>query len=163
MTTVLYPGSFDPITNGHIDIVARAAALFDEVVIGVYDTPEKNLLFNTQERVELARQATAAWTNVRVESYAILTVDFARKIGAQTIVRGLRASSDFEREFDMAMMNQKLAPGLDLVCLLASPQYQFLSSSLLKEVAKLDGCLNDLVPEHVAVVLKKKFSNRSSR
>ena len=162
MTTVLYPGSFDPITNGHLDIVARAAALFDEVLIGIYDTPEKNLLFTTQERVELARQATTAWPNVRVESYAILTVEFARNIGCQSIVRGLRASSDFEREFDMAMMNKKLAPDMDLVCLLASPQYQFLSSSLLKEVAKLGGALNDLVPDHVAVMLKKKFFNSES-
>lgn len=162
MTTVLYPGSFDPITNGHLDIVVRAAALFNEVVIGVYDTPGKNLLFTTEERVELARQATTKWTNVRVEFYSTLTVEFARKIGARSIVRGLRASSDFEREFDMAMMNKKLAPDLDLVCLLASPQYQFLSSSLLKEVARLGGCLTDLVPEHVAAMLRKKFFNPSS-
>ena len=162
MTTVLYPGSFDPITNGHLDIVARAAALFNEVIIGVYDTPEKNLLFTTEERVELARQATTKWTNVRVEFYSTLTVEFARKIGARSIVRGLRASSDFEREFDMAMMNKKLAPDLDLVCLLASPQYQFLSSSLLKEVARLGGCLTDLVPERVAAMLRKKFFNPSS-
>lgn len=157
MTIALYPGSFDPITNGHLDIATRAASIFDKVVIGVYDIPEKRLLFSTEERVELAKKAVAHLKNVRVQSYSGLTVIFAKKIGARVLVRGLRMSSDFEREFEMEMMNKRLDPGLELFCLMASLQYQFLSSSLLKEVAQLKGCLDNMVPQHVAVALRKKF------
>ena len=157
MTIAIYPGSFDPITNGHLDIVKRASAIFDELVIGVYDRPEKRLLFSTEERVEMAQQAVVDFGNVRAQAYSGLTVDFARKVGAKVMVRGLRMSSDFEREFEMAMMNKKLAPDLELVCLMASLQYQFLSSSLLKEVAQLGGCLEDMVPSHVANALRRKF------
>lgn len=157
MTIAIYPGSFDPITNGHLDIVKRASAIFDELVIGVYDRPEKRLLFSTEERVEMAQQAVVDFRNVRAQAYSGLTVDFARKVGAKVMVRGLRMSSDFEREFEMAMMNKKLAPDLELVCLMASLQYQFLSSSLLKEVAQLGGCLEDMVPSHVANALRRKF------
>lgn len=158
MTIAIYPGSFDPITNGHLDIVRRAAAIFDELIIGVYDRPEKRLLFTTEERVKMAQQAVVDLANVRAQSYSGLTVDFARKVGAKVMVRGLRMSSDFEREFEMAMMNKKLAPDLELVCLMASLQYQFLSSSLLKEVAQLGGCLEDMVPAHVANALRSKFA-----
>jgi pantetheine-phosphate adenylyltransferase len=154
---VLYPGSFDPITNGHLDIATRAAAIFDKVIIGIYDKPEKRLLFSTEERVELAKKAVAHLKNVKVQPYSGLTVMFAKKIGARVLVRGLRMSSDFEREFEMEMMNKKLVPDLELFCLMASLQYQFLSSSLLKEVAQLKGCLDNMVPEHVAVALRKKF------
>jgi pantetheine-phosphate adenylyltransferase len=154
---VLYPGSFDPITNGHLDIATRAAAIFDKVIIGIYDKPEKRLLFSTEERVELAKKAVAHLKNVKVQPYSGLTVTFAKKIGARVLVRGLRMSSDFEREFEMEMMNKKLVPDLELFCLMASLQYQFLSSSLLKEVAQLKGCLDNMVPEHVAVALRKKF------
>ncbi len=157
MTTALYPGSFDPVTKGHLDIVARAAALFDKLVIGVYDTPQKRLLFTTEERVDLMKRAVAHMPNVEVKQYGGLTIDFARKVKAQTIVRGLRMSSDFEREFELAMMNKKLAPNVDLVCLMASLEYQFLSSSLLKEAASLGGNITDLVPAHVARALQKKF------
>jgi pantetheine-phosphate adenylyltransferase len=144
-------------TNGHLDIAARAAALFDEVVIGIYETPQKEILFSTAERVELAKKAVACLPNVRVESYSELTIEFARRINAKAIVRGLRMSSDFEREFEMAMMNKKLAPGIEVVCMMSSIQYQFLSSSLLKEVAELGGCIDDLVPPHVAAALRKKL------
>jgi pantetheine-phosphate adenylyltransferase len=157
LTTVLYPGSFDPITNGHIDIATRAAAIFDSVIIGVYDRPEKQILFSTEERVALAQKAVAHLKNVQVKSYSGLTVAFAKKVGAKAMVRGLRMSSDFEREFEMEMMNKKLVPELELVCLMASLQYQFLSSSLLKEVAKLEGRLDNMVPKYVAVALRKKF------
>ncbi len=159
MTVAIYPGSFDPITNGHLDIVRRASAIFDELILGIYDRPEKRLLFTTEERVELAQQAVACFKNVRAQAYSGLTVDFARKVGAKVMVRGLRMSSDFEREFEMAMMNKKLAPDLELVCLMASLQYQFLSSSLLKEVAQLGGCLEDMVPANVANALRKKFAS----
>jgi len=156
LTTAIYPGSFDPITNGHLDITTRAAKLFDKLIIGVYDMPDKRLLFTTAERMEMARKAVIGLPNVKVESFAGLTVEFAKKIKAQAIVRGLRMSADFEREFDMAMMNKRLAPELELVCLMSSLEYQFLSSSLLKEAANLGGNIDDLVPKHVAVALKNK-------
>ena len=156
MTIAIYPGSFDPITNGHIDIATRAAKLFTKLIIGIYETPGKHLLFSLEERVELARQAVASLPNIEVQPFSGLTVDFARRVRAQAMVRGLRVSADFEREFDMAMMNRRLHPELELVCLMASPEYQFLSSSLLKGVARLGGSINDLVPEHVAQALRKK-------
>jgi len=156
VTIAIYPGSFDPITNGHIDIATRAAKLFTKLIIGIYETPGKHLLFSLEERVELARQAVASLPNIEVQPFSGLTVDFARRVRAQAMVRGLRVSADFEREFDMAMMNRRLHPELELVCLMASPEYQFLSSSLLKEVARLGGSINDLVPEHVAQALRKK-------
>lgn len=158
MTIALYPGSFDPITNGHIDIIKRAASVFDELAIGIYDLPRKSLLFSARERVQLAQQAVDHLDNVKVQLYSGLTVEFAKKIKAQVLVRGLRMSSDFEREFEMAMMNKKLSPDLDLVCFMANLQYQFLSSSLLKEVAQLGGCLDNMVPDHVAAALRNKFS-----
>ena len=108
MTVALYPGSFDPVTKGHVDIAVRAAALFDDLVMGVFDAPPKNLLFSTEERVEMLKIALADIPNVRIEAYNILTVNFVKEIGAKFIVRGLRMGSDFEREFDMALMNQRL-------------------------------------------------------
>ena len=159
MTIAIYPGSFDPITNGHIDIATRAAKLFDKVIIGVYDTPNKRILFTTEERVELARKAVADLPNVEVQSFASLAVDFAKKLGAKVMVRGLRMTSDFEREFELTMMNKQLYPELELVALMASLKYQFLSSSLLKEAASLSGNIDNLVPEHVAEALKMKFKS----
>ena len=156
MTIAIYPGSFDPITNGHLDIATRASKLFDKLIIGVYDIPDKRLLFTTAERVEMARRAVIKLPNVEVESFDGLTVDFAKKVKAQVIVRGLRMSADFEREFDMAMMNKRLFPEVELVCLMSSLEYQFLSSGLLKEAASLGGDIDDLVPEYVAITLKNK-------
>lgn len=156
MTIALYPGSFDPITNGHLDIATRSARLFEKLVIGVYDTPNKHLLFSTDERVDMVRKAILKLANVEVESFNGLVTDFAIEIKAQTMVRGLRMSADFEREFDMGMMNKRLCPQLDLVCLMSSLEYQFLSSSLLKEAANLGGNIDTLVPIHVAEALKRK-------
>lgn len=156
MTIAIYPGTFDPITNGHIDVATRAARLFNKLIVGVYEMPDKHALFTPDERLEMARRAMAGVANIEVQSFSDLTVDFARRVKAQVMVRGLRVSADFEWEFDMAMMNKKLHPELELVCLMASPQYQFLSSSLLKEVARLGGKIDDLVPEYVAGALKKK-------
>ncbi len=156
MTIAIYPGAFDPITNGHLDIATRAAKLFQKVIIGVYDIPDKHLLFTTEERVDLVRQAIADLPNVDVVSFNGLTVDFAKKVKAQTVVRGLRIGADFEREFEMALMNKKLFPDLELVCLMSNLKYQFLSSSLLKEVASLGGNIDDLVPKPVAEALRKK-------
>jgi len=158
LTNAIYPGSFDPVTNGHLDIANRAAALFDEVIIGVYDRPSKHLMFSTAERVNLVKKAVVHLPNVRVAAYEELTVDFARKMKAKVIVRGLRMSSDFEREFEMALMNKQLNREIELVCLMTSLEYQFLSSSLLKEACELGGDITGLVPKHVAIALKKKFN-----
>ena len=160
MTIAIYPGSFDPITNGHLDIVTRAAKLFDKLIIGAYDTPNKHLLFTTEERVKLIRQAISHLSNVEVESYNGLTTEFAKKVKAEVMVRGLRMSADFQREFDMAMMNKRLFPELELVCLMATLEYQFLSSSLLKEAASMGGNIDDLVPKHVATALRKKVCGK---
>jgi pantetheine-phosphate adenylyltransferase len=147
----LYPGSFDPITNGHIDIATRASKLFDKIVIGIFATPEKRITFTLDERVDLAKKAVAHLPNIEVMPYSSITVDFAKQIKAQVLVRGLRMSADYEREFEMAMLNRKLDPDLE---------YQFLSSSLMKEVASLGGNINSLVPKHVAEALRKKGVSR---
>jgi pantetheine-phosphate adenylyltransferase len=156
LTIAIYPGSFDPITNGHLDIVTRAAKLFDKLIIGIYKNPNKHVLFTTEERVDLARQSTANLPNVEVESFSGLAVGFAKKKQAQVMVRGMRMTSDFEREFELAMMNKNLDPELELVSFMANLKYQFLSSSLLKEVASLSGNIDDLVPKHVAEALRRK-------
>jgi pantetheine-phosphate adenylyltransferase len=163
LAIAIYPGSFDPVTLGHLDIIKRASSIFDKLVVGIYDRPEKRLLFSTQERVQMAEKSVAHLKNTSVVSYSGLTVDFAKTVGAHVLVRGLRMSSDFEREFEMAMMNKKLAPDLELVCFMASLQYQFLSSSLLKEVAQLGGCLEEMVPDHVAKALRAKFVPQFSK
>ena len=156
MTTAMYPGSFDPITNGHFDIIIRASKLFDKLIIGVYENPEKQVLFTTKERAELVEKSVANLPNVEVRIFSGLTVNFAREVNAQTIVRGLRMSADFEREFDLAMMNKKLSPEIELICLMSDLKYQFLSSSLLKEAAQLGGDVDNLIPKHVAEALRKK-------
>jgi pantetheine-phosphate adenylyltransferase len=158
LTIALYPGSFDPITKGHLDIAFRAARLFDKLIVGVYDTPSKQLTFTTTERVQLVRQAIADVSNIEVQSYTGLTVQFAKQVGAAVMVRGLRMSADFEREFDMAMMNKELTPEVELICLMSSVKYQFLSSGLLKEVAGLGGNIKELVPPHVEQALRLKAS-----
>jgi pantetheine-phosphate adenylyltransferase len=162
MTIAVYPGSFDPITNGHLDIATRASRLFEKVIIGVYDTPAKNLLFNTQERVDLIQASIVHLPNVEVRTFIGLTVDFARHMNARAIVRGLRAMTDFENEFQMAIMNKKLSPDIEVVCLMSSLKFQFLSASLLKEVANLGGDIDDLVPKPVLEALRKRIILRSS-
>ena len=158
MTTALYPGSFDPVTNGHLDIAKRAAKLFDEVVMAVYSVPDnKKLLFTTEERIALVKEALNGYSNIRVVGYSGLTVDFAREINAQVMIRGLRMVSDFEREFEMALMNKKLAPDIELVTLMSSLEHQFLSSSLLKEAVKLGGDPDSFVPPHVGEALMKRL------
>jgi len=156
LSIAIYPGSFDPITNGHLDIITRAAKLFQKLIIGVYDKPAKQLLFSTEERAEMVSKTIASLPNVEVKIFTGLAVDFAKEVKAQAIVRGLRMSGDFENEFDLAMMNKRLAPEIEIVCLMSDMKYQFLSSSLLKEAARLGGAIEDLVPEHVAEVLIKK-------
>ena len=158
MVVAVYPGTFDPLTYGHMDIVERAAALFGKLVVGIYENPSKQPLFPLEQRVELVKEAVTGLPNVHVKAFKGLTVDFIHRIGGRVMIRGLRANSDFEREFEMALMNRKLAPDIELLCLMTSSQYQFLSSSLIKEVAKLGGCLDGMVPDHVAVALIEKFS-----
>ncbi|MBK6431342.1 MAG: pantetheine-phosphate adenylyltransferase [Anaerolineae bacterium] len=156
MTIALYPGTFDPIHNGHIDIATRAAGLFEHVIVGLYDRPAKRLLFSADERAQMARLALAHLPNVTVQLYSSLTVDFAGQIGASVVVRGLRAISDFEFEFQLALTNKKLAPGVETVGLMSSLEYLFLSSTILKEVALLNGPVSDLVPPHVEAALQQK-------
>ncbi len=157
MTVAMYPGSFDPVTRGHVDITARSASIFERVIVAVYDTPSKNLLFSTQERVELFRESIKEFPNVEVTEFSGLVVAEAHGMGAQVIVRGLRSGSDFEHEFEMAFMNKKLAPEMELVCLMASLPYQYVSSSLLKEVIALGGDVDSLVPHHVVDAVKSKM------
>jgi len=157
MTIAIYPATFDPITNGHVDIAERAAAIFDKLIVAVYARPLKRLLFSTEERLEMTRQALQHIPNVSVESYDCLTVDFARQKGAQVVVRGLRVLSDFEWEFQLALTNKKLAPEIDTVCLMASQEYSFLSSSVVKEIAMAGGCIDNMVPAHVVAALERKF------
>ena len=157
MVVAVYPGTFDPLTCGHMDIIERAATLVDNLIVGIYENPTKQPLFSLDQRVSLVEEAVAGLSNVRVKAFKGLTVDFIRQVGGKVMIRGLRANSDFEREFEMALMNRKLAPDIELLCLMTSSQYQFLSSSLIKEVAKLGGCLEGMVPAHVAVALRGKF------
>jgi pantetheine-phosphate adenylyltransferase len=157
MTTALYPGAFDPVTMGHVDIATRAAALFDKVMVGVYSRPDKSLLFSIEERVDMAKKALEHLPNVEVRDYTTLTVDFARKLGAQVTIRGLRTGSDFEYEFEMAYMNKKLAPDVESVFMMSSLEYQFVSSSSLREVTTLGGDISGLVPPHVLKALAEKL------
>jgi pantetheine-phosphate adenylyltransferase len=157
MVTALYPGSFDPVTVGHVDVATRGAKVFEKLVVGVYDTPSKNLLFSTHERTKLMTDALAHLPNVEVVTFSGLVVRFAREINAEVIVRGLRSGSDFEYEFDMAFMNRRLEPEVDLVCFMTSQDYMFVSASLLKEVAKLGGDITEMVPPNVAQAVYSKF------
>ena len=154
------PGSYDPITNGHLDVIARAARLFDEVVVAVVNHPVRKgkTVFSTEERVEFIAEATAHLGNVRADSFDVLVVEFARRIGARAIVKGLRAISDFEYEMEMNQLNRREAPDVDTLYLMASPQYSFLSSSGVKELAIFDGSIEDLVPETVARRLKEELA-----
>jgi pantetheine-phosphate adenylyltransferase len=158
MPTAVYPGTFDPVHNGHIDIATRAARLFDHLTVAVYARPLKNLLFSTDERQEMLEQALSDIPNISVATYRQLTVSFAREIGAQAVVRGLRVISDFELEFQMALTNKKLAPEIEFVCLMTSQEYAFLSASTVKEIAMLGGCVDSMVPAPVAEAMKTKFA-----
>jgi pantetheine-phosphate adenylyltransferase len=160
MRVAVYPGTFDPITNGHVDLAKRAARLFDRLIVAVYsggDRSPKRPLFTTEERVALARQSLAEIPHVEIDTFQNLTVDYARSVGAQILVRGLRAVSDFEYEFKLAHMYQHLAPELEVVCLMTSSAHSFISSSFIREVASLGGDINDLVPPHVAEALRVRF------
>lgn len=157
MTRALYPGTFDPIHNGHIDIATRVSAIFDEVIVAVYDAPPKRLLFETDERLQLAQQALEHLPNVRVASYVGLTVDCAYDNDAKVIVRGLRNVADFEYEHQIGWANTQLAPDLELCCLFCNGEFAYLSATILKEVASLNGDYGRWAPEHVKRALRTKF------
>ena len=160
MITAICPGSYDPVTNGHVDVIGRAAAIFDRVVVGVVGTPRhKQTLFTLDERVEFLRTALAGHDNVEVDVFSELVVEFARRWQAKAIVKGLRVISDFEWEFQMNQLNRHLAPEIETVYVMASPQVSFVSSSGVKEIAAFGGKVDELVPEPVARRLAEKFPN----
>jgi pantetheine-phosphate adenylyltransferase len=158
MVRAVFPGTFDPIHYGHIDIARRAARLFDEVVVAVFDRPIKNLLFSPDERIGLARQAFDNDPKIRITGYSTLTIHFCRSIDAQVIVRGLRVFSDFEFEFRMALANHRMAPDIEVVALITDEEHTFLSSSTVREIASLGGDVSSMVPVHVAEALKNRFN-----
>ncbi|MEC8945623.1 MAG: pantetheine-phosphate adenylyltransferase [Chloroflexota bacterium] len=157
MAKAIYPGSFDPITNGHIDVAVRAAAVFDELVVCVYDTPSKNLMFSTEERLELAKLSLADIANISVETYQRgLTIELAKHHGATAMVRGLRNERDFGSEFELALMNRNLDETIESVFIMTSPKYGFVSSTLMKEAVSLGGDISDLVSPIVLKALLEK-------
>ncbi len=156
MVRAVFPGTFDPIHYGHIDIATRAARLFDEVVVAVYDRPLKSLMFSPEERIALVTEALKDLPRIRVVSYSGMTVDYCREIGAQVIVRGLRVFSDFEFEFRMALANHRLAADIESVALITDEEHTFLSSSTVREIASLGGDVSSMVPAHVNAALKNK-------
>jgi pantetheine-phosphate adenylyltransferase len=153
----VYPATLDPIHNGHIDIALRAAKIFDEVIVAVYDVPKKRLLFTVAERVQLAERAFQDYSNIRVAKYSGLTVNYARSVGAMAIIRGLRVFSDFELEFRMGLANKKLAPEIETVSIMTDETHLYISSSTIREVAELRGDVSSMVPPYVADALRVRF------
>ncbi|MGC8971410.1 MAG: pantetheine-phosphate adenylyltransferase [bacterium] len=160
MKRAVYPGSFDPITNGHIDIIKRASKLFDELIVAVLVNPAKAPLFTVEERIELIKKSLNDMSNVRVDNFDGLLAHYVSKINADVIVRGLRAVSDFETEFQMALMNKRLNPDVEIVFLMTSYEYSYLSSGIVKEVVRLGGNVSGLVPECVEAKLLEKLGRR---
>ena len=156
-TTAVYPGSFDPPTNGHLDIIERSSRMFSRVIVAVALNIRKNVMYTPAERVGMLRELTGRWKNVEVDSFSGLLVDYARKREARVLVRGLRAISDFEYEFQMAHMNKKLAPEIDTVMLMTGEQHSYISSNIVKEIARFGGRIDDLVPPAVRESVFKKM------
>jgi pantetheine-phosphate adenylyltransferase len=157
MTVAIYPGRFDPPTAGHLDIVQRGAKLFDRMIVAVFETPVQQTTFSTEERIELFKVAVADTPTVEVASFSGLVVDYAHQVGASAILRGIRMNGDFETEFEMALMNRRLAPDVDVVCLITSIEYQFVRASLLKEVSRLGGNVDGLAPPNVVAALAQRY------
>ncbi len=155
--SAIYPGSFDPVTYGHIDLIKRAAHTFDEVVVAVAESAHKNTLFDTQERLEMVKEVAGDISNVRIESFDGLVIDYAREKGINVLIRGLRMISDFEYELQMALTNRRLDGNIETVFLMPSEGYSFLSSKLIKEVASLDADISSFVPDGIANRLRKKL------
>jgi len=153
----IYPGTFDPPTNGHLDLIQRGAKIFDQLVVGILGNSEKTPLFTVEERREMLVECTAQWTNVRVEAFQGLLVDYARSLGAQAVLRGIRAVSDYEYELQMAWMNRKLDPGLETVFMMPAGAYSYLSSRLVREISSLGGSLANMVPASVESRLRARL------
>jgi len=164
MRRAIYPGSFDPVTNGHLDVIQRASRLFDELIVAVAfnDQKQKSTLFSTDERIELLRQSCDDIPNARMAKFDGLLVDFAKQHGAGAIVRGLRAISDFEFEFQMALMNRKMEPSLETIFMMPKEEYTYISSRIVKEIARLGGNVESFVPHWVARALANKFPCKRS-
>jgi len=158
MKTIVYPGTFDPITNGHIDLVERAARLFDKVVIGIASSQRKSPLFSIEERIQLASDALTHVPNIEIRGFDYLLVNFVNDCGADAIMRGLRAVSDFEYEFQLANMNRALSPDVESIFLTPAERFSYISSSLVREISSLDGDVSKFVPSNVAEALTRKFN-----
>ena len=156
--TAVFPGTFDPVTNGHVDIISRGRDLFDRIVIAILRNPDKDPLFPLEERTDILKAVVGRWPNVEVDSFDGLLIDYVRARGAQVIVRGLRALSDFEYEYQMTLMNQRLEPRIQTVFMMPSEAYSYVSSRLVKEVARLGGDVTGLVPPKVITRLKRRFA-----
>lgn len=157
MKIAVCPGSFDPVTNGHLDIIERSGALFDKVIVAVLNNPNKKSLFSVEERVEMLRKSCSFMKNVEVDSFSGLLIEYAKRKNASVLVKGLRAVSDFEYELQMALMNKKLSPEIETVFIMTSSKYSYLSSSIVKEVARFGGCIKGLVPDNVESEIHKRF------
>ncbi len=162
MLSAVYPGSFDPITNGHLDVIKRSASCFDKLYVAVFENRSKTPLFSVNERIEMISEECKNISNVEVTSSCGLLVNFARDKGIRVLIKGLRAVSDFDYEFKMALMNKKLAPDIETVFMMTSLEYMYLSSSLVKEVAAYGGCVRDLVPPSVESKLLKKLAGKQT-
>lgn len=163
MSVAIYPGTFDPVTCGHLDILERAVGLFDKVIIAVAKESTKTTLFNTEERLKLLRAVTADMPGVEVDTFEGLTMTYARQVGAKAVIRGLRAMSDFEFEFQLALMNKKLDPAIETVFLMTQSEFSFISSSSIKWVVELGGMITGLVPPIVEEALKQKYAERKGK
>jgi pantetheine-phosphate adenylyltransferase len=163
MRTAIYPGSFDPLTNGHLDVVQRATKLFDRVVVAIAKSESKHPLFTLEERVEMVARAVEHLPNVKADSFEGLLIEYVERVGAQAVVRGLRAVSDFEFEFQLALMNRKLNERIETIFMMPKDTYTFLSSRIVKEIATLHGEISDFVPPHVRAALEGKLGRRQKR
>jgi len=161
LVKAFYPGTFDPAHNGHVDVAHRAANIFEEVIIGVYDAPPKSLMFDASERVRLFEQALEPVQNVKVVSFKGLAPDMAREVGSKVILRGLRAGFDFEQEFEMALMWRNLAPDIDVLCIMSALEHQFIYASRIKEVARLGADISNLAPKHIVEAIAHKINKKN--
>lgn len=161
MKIAVYPGSFDPITNGHLNIIERATNIFEKIIVGVANNPKKLTLFSAQERIDMIKEVTKNLEKVKIQSFSGLLIDFMKSNKASIIIRGMRAISDFEHESQLALMNKRLAPEIETIFMVTCSKYSYLDSSIVKEIASLNGCINQLVPEIVEKKLREKLFNKN--
>ncbi|MCU0514034.1 MAG: pantetheine-phosphate adenylyltransferase [Anaerolineae bacterium] len=154
----VYPASLDPIHYGHMDVAVRASRIFDELIVAIYVTPKKNVLFPVEQRIELAQKCFEGYNNIQVASFAGLAVNYVRSVGGMALIRGLRVFGDFEFEFRMGMANKKLAPDIETIAILADEKYMYISSSTVREIAELNGDVSQMVPEHVHAALRLRYA-----